>query len=303
MKKFFLIKQDFVNSRLDRWFRRNICEVPQSLIEKNLRKGRIKVNNEKKKSSYKLVFNDKIILNNINFKSKIKVKEKIKYNASKKDISLSSSIFIENNSNFVVINKPAGISVQSGTKSRRNILDILRSTPEFHGSDPYTVHRIDKDTTGVLIVAKNRKFAQLFTSLFRIRKIYKSYLAIVLGKLNTKKGSFIDNLFYYEGKKKIITKAITHYNVIDSCNNYSLLMLNPETGRKHQLRKQLLIHGTPILGDHKYSITRINSKNKNNLMLHAYNIKFSINGVKYNYFAELPPEFKKNLKEKYLKNF
>ena len=113
----------------------------------------------------------------------------------------------------------------------------------------------------------------------------------------------IDNLFYYEGKKKIITKAITHYNVIDSCNNYSLLMLNPETGRKHQLRKQLLIHGTPILGDHKYSITRINSKNKNNLMLHAYNIKFSINGVKYNYFAELPPEFKKNLKEKYLKNF
>ncbi|MBL4738780.1 MAG: RNA pseudouridine synthase, partial [Pelagibacteraceae bacterium] len=71
-------------------------------------------------------------------------------------------MFVENNENFVVINKPAGIAVQSGTKSRRNILDILRNTKEFEGASPYAVHRIDKETTGVLVVAKNRKYAQLF---------------------------------------------------------------------------------------------------------------------------------------------
>ena len=85
-------------------------------------------------------------------------------------MSFTSNIFIENNENFAVINKPAGISVQSGTKSKKNILDILRDTDEFKGFTPYTVHRIDKETTGILIVAKNRKFAQLFTTLFRIRK-------------------------------------------------------------------------------------------------------------------------------------
>ena len=163
MKNTFSIQDNFVNSRLDRWFRRQVSNVPQSLIEKNLRKGNIKVNNKKAKSSYKLKFNDLVIIKNINF-TKNNIKEaKGNYIPTKKDLSLSSDLFIENNENFVVINKPSGISVQSGTKSRRNIIDILRSTKEFINSSPYTVHRIDKETTGVLIVAKNRKYAQLFT--------------------------------------------------------------------------------------------------------------------------------------------
>ena len=303
MKNFFLVKDDFVNSRLDRWFRRNICEVPQSLIEKNLRKGKIRINNKKVKSSYKLKYNDKIILYNINFTRNKNKKIKIKYQATKEELSLSSSLFIENNKNFVVINKPAGISVQSGTKSRKNIIDILRNTREFTESQPYTVHRIDKETSGVLIVAKNRKFAQLFTSLFRIRKIHKTYLGIVLGELNEKKGTFIDDIFHYEGDKKVKTKAITHFTLINSNNNYSLLKLNPETGRKHQLRKQLLIHGFPILGDSKYRISNSNPSKKDKLMLHAHKINFSIDGVKYNFDAELPISFKNILKEKYLKIF
>ena len=101
-------------------------------------------------------------------------------------------MIIENNENFVVINKPPGVAVQSGTKSKRNIIDLLRDTKEFENSSPYTVHRIDKETTGILIVAKNRKSAQLFTSLFRIRKIHKTYLAIVLGIPNKNKGTLID---------------------------------------------------------------------------------------------------------------
>ena len=302
MEKIFSVKNDFVNARLDRWFRRNVCEVPQSLIEKSIRKGKIKVNNKKKKSSYKLQKNDQIFVYNFNFKTSKNKKIKTKYRATKKELSSSSGMFIENNENFVVINKPAGIAVQAGTKSRRNILDILRNTKEFESVSPYSVHRIDKETTGVLVVAKNRKYAQLFTSLFRIRKIHKTYLGIAVGELQKNQGTFIDELFHYEGEKKVKTKAITHFTVLDSNNNYSLLKLIPETGRKHQLRKQLLMRGYPVLGDSKYRMTS-NPVKKNTLMLHAYKINFSIDGIRHNFVAEPPASFKNILKEKYLKIF
>jgi 23S rRNA pseudouridine955/2504/2580 synthase len=123
-----------------------------------------------------------------------------------------------------------------------------------------------------------------------------------VGKLNKDKGTFIDELFHYEGDKKIKSKAITHFTVLDANNNYSLLKLNPQTGRKHQLRKQLLIHGCPILGDDKYRISP-NKMKKNVLMLHAYKINFSIAESRYSFSAELPLSFKNTLKEKYLKTF
>jgi len=300
MKK-FLVEDDYINSRLDRWFKKKIHNVPQSFIEKNLRRGNIKVNKRKNKSSYRLQKDDKIYISDFKFDISKSKKKYQKYNPTKKELTFSSSIFIENNENFAVINKPAGIAVQPGTKSRRNLLDILRATKEFNGISPYVVHRIDKETTGVLIVAKNRKYAQLFTSLFRIRKIHKVYLGVIVGELKEKKGTLIDELYHYEGKKKMITKAITHFQLLDSNNNYSLLKLNPETGRKHQIRKQLLIHGCPILGDDKYRINKNYSNKIANLMLHAYRIKFSIADTKYSFSAELPSTFKKILKEKYLK--
>ena len=297
MKKIYIIDKDFVNSRFDRWFREYIAKVPQSLIEKNIRKGNIKINKRKIKSSYKLQKNDQIALYNIAFTNQKKNKFKNHYIATKKDLIYSSKIFIENNENFVVINKPAGIAVQSGTKSKKNILDILKKTKEFEDKYPYAVHRIDKETTGVLIVAKNKKYAQLFTSLFRIRKIHKTYLCIAVGELKENKGTFKDELSYYEGDKIIKTKAVTHFKLLDSNNNYSLIKLNPETGRKHQLRKQLLIHGCPVLGDEKYRTSVIKQKG-NRLMLHAHKINFSIAGLRYNFSAELPESFKNTLKEK-----
>jgi len=302
MIKFYFIRQDLVNTRLDRWFRKNVCDVPQSLLEKNIRKGKIKVNNIKRKSSYKLQGNDKITINNF-FPTTNKYKKiKEKYKATNKEISSTSQFVIENNENFLVINKPAGIAVQSGTKSKKNILDILSKTKYFENSYPYPVHRIDKETTGVLIVAKNRKYAQLFTSLFRIRRIHKTYLGIVLGEFDKQKGTFNDLLYSYEGKKKIKNSAITHFKVIDSNKNYSLLELNPKTGRKHQLRKHLLMHNHPIIGDSKYRISETYKNKKNSLMLHAFKINFTINEERYEFVAEPPDSFKKMLKEKYLKN-
>ena len=303
MKKEYIIEPDYTNARLDRWLKKNVCNIPQSLIEKNIRKGNIKVNNKKEKSSYKLKINDLITIFNYNFLPN-QNKKKVIYEATKKDLKLNNSLFIEDNDNFVVINKPYGISVQQGTKSKRNILDILKKTKPFTGFYPYPVHRIDKNTSGILVVAKNRKFAQLFTNQFRKRMIHKTYLCIVKGELNKNKGTFIDELISFEGKKKIKNTAITHFNVIGSNGKLSLVKLNPETGRKHQIRKQMLIHGCPILGDDKYN-NDIDFRNikKMRLMLHAHKINFSIENKKYSFLAELPYEFEKLIKEKYLRSF
>jgi len=299
-KKYF-IDQDFAGSRFDRWFKKNVSKVPQSYLEKNLRIGKIKVNNKKIKSSYKLRVSDEIVLHNLEPKHNKHQINQIKYNPNKEEIFSTSSMILENNENFVIVNKPRGISVQSGTKSRRNIIDILRKIKEFKDSTPYIVHRIDKDTTGILIVAKNRKYAQLFTSLFRIRKIKKIYLALVLGEMKDIKGTFKDFLYHYEGKKEIRSEAITHYDVIDSNNSYSILKLIPETGRKHQLRKQMLMHGHPIIGDSKYRIGNFKFSKKNHMMLHAWKISFSVSDIKYNFSANLPIEFQNFVKEKRLK--
>ena len=300
MKKIHSVNNDFVNARLDKWYKRNICDVPQSLLEKNIRKGKIKVNNKKVKSSYKLKKNDEIFI--FDFNPTLDKKNKNKYLPSKKEISSTSKFIIEDNDNFIVINKPAGLPVQSGTKSKRNIMDILGKNKHFLYSKPYTVHRIDKETTGVLLIAKNRKYAQLFTSLFRIRKIYKTYLCIVIGEMEKNKGTFEDILYYYEKDKKISAKAITHYEVLDSNNNYSFLKLNPTTGRKHQIRKQLFIRNHPVLGDDKYNYPHYKFNKKNKLMLHAYKLNFFIDNKKYELIAEISDDFKKILKEKYLKN-
>ena len=299
----FLVEEDFINTRLDKWFKKKVCDVPQSFIEKNLRRGNIKINKKKNKSSYRLQKNDQIIVSDFKFLQNTNKRKKYNYKPTKKELSFSSSIFIENNENFAVINKPAGIAVQSGTKSKRNLLDILRLTKEFSQSTVYAVHRIDKETTGVLIVAKNRKYAQLFTSLFRIRKIHKTYLGVIIGELQNKKGVLINDLYNYEDNEKVKVKAITYFKVLDTNNNYSFLSLNPETGRKHQIRKQLLIHGCPILVDSKYRLTTNSPKKKEPLMLHAYKINFSIANTKYSFCADPPITFKKILKEKYLKIF
>ena len=132
MKKVFIINEEFENTRIDRWLKKNVCNIPQSLIEKNLRKGNIKVNSKKEKSSFKLKKNDKVELNNFKYTNR-KNNKQIPYHPTKLDLKYSNNIFIEDNANFSVINKPAGIAVQSGTKSKRNIIDILRKTKEFNG--------------------------------------------------------------------------------------------------------------------------------------------------------------------------
>ena len=295
MKKILNVTEDFHDMRIDRWLKKKIFNIPQSLIEKSLRQGKIKVNNLIVKNAYKLKYKDKIYL--YNFNPETTFLNKKKYVPTKRDIYSSESFIIENNENFVVINKPPGLPVQGGTKSNKNLVDNLSNSEIFKDSKPYMVHRIDKDTSGILIIAKTRKFAQLLTSLFRIRKIYKTYLAICYGSLEKNSGELINDLTRYEGKRKIIENAKTIYHVIDKNNYCSLISLNPITGRKHQIRKQLSMIGNPVLGDNKYNFETKGKK----LMLHAYSIKFMINDIKYNYKVKYPDYFQKVMKKKRLR--
>ncbi len=297
MPKSYTVDDDYNDSRLDKWFRNKIINIPHSLLEKILRQNKVKVNKKKTKSSYRLQTGDLIEIYDISKFKPVDKKEKIKYLPKKKEIGYYDDYVIEDNDNFIVINKPIGIPVQSGTKSFKNIIDILKSTKYFENSKPFIVHRLDKETSGVLIIAKNRKYAQLFTSLFRIRKIHKTYLTVVYGKVDKSIKVMKDDLIYYENKKKIFQKAVSNLKIIKSNENYSFLEINPITGRKHQLRRQLLNIGCPIVGDDKYFLnTRKRIKIKN-LLLHAYKIKFMINNIQYNFKAKYNYVFENFLKK------
>tara|TARA_B100001250_G_scaffold410487_1_gene437021 strand:+ start:316 stop:1188 length:873 start_codon:yes stop_codon:yes gene_type:complete len=285
--------------RIDRWLRNLLGNVPQSLIEKSLRNGKIKLNKKKVKSSTKLYLNDKIDFYNFKFEEKV-VEKKI-FLPSKKIIKENENLIIDNNEDFIVLNKQSGISVQGGTKSKRNLIDIFAKSKIFENNRPYSVHRLDKDTSGVFLIAKNRNSAKLLTSLFRLRKIHKTYLAICIGEVEKNSGVWLNELIRYEGKKKIIEKAETKYKVLDKNSGSTLIQMNPITGRKHQLRKQLSIINHPIYGDEKYSNAKSYKRLNKDLMLHSYEIKFIINDNKYTYRALLPEYFKKLLKIKRLK--
>ncbi len=244
MKKLLNVDKTFNGMRIDRFLRNYFGQIPQSLIEKNLRNGKIKLNKKKIKSSKKIQYNDKIELYNFEFKKIIKQKKE-KYNPSNEIVKENEDLIIEN--------------------------------------------------------AKNRETAQLLTSLFRLRKVYKTYLAICNGELTlTDKGMIEDDLIRYENKKKIIEKAKTKFEILDKNNNSTFIKLNPITGRKHQLRKQLFNLGNSIIGDKKYNSTNNSKINNKNLMLHSYEIKFKINDKKYTFRATPPNYFRNMLKTKRL---
>ena len=298
MIKSFVVDATFNNMRLDRFLRNKIGKIPQGLIEKKLRTGKIKLNKKKVKSSTKVNLNDTVELFNLDFKEKSNNK-KINFRFSNTIIKSNEKSIIENNEDFIVINKDSGISVQGGTKSKKNLIDIFKKSKIFENTKPYSVHRLDKDTSGVFIIAKKREMAQLLTSLFRLRKIHKTYLAICHGELEKNSGELNDNLIRYDNGKKIVEKAKTIFKVIDKNSEASLLELKPITGRKHQLRKQLYNIGHSIYGDEKYKHITLKGINKR-LMLHSYQIKFLINDQKHTYKALLPDYFKNLLKSKRL---
>ena len=292
----FKISNDLNNIRFDRWFKENILNVPNSLFQKLLRKNIIKVNKKRAKSSLRLKKGDEVVIYNISKYKPTNLKKKISYIPAKYEKNKLENLIIHDDENYVVVNKPRGIAVQSGTKILKNIIDILKKTKYFINCKPYVVHRLDKETSGVMIVAKNKEYAQFFTSLFRLRKIHKTYIAIVKGSFSLNSKKMEDVLEYYEQNKKYFLKAITNVKIIKKSFNYSLLELNPITGRKHQLRKQLFNRGYPIIGDNKYNVSKKKTDTKNqNMLLHAHKLKFMKNNQRFTFTANYDVDFKRKI--------
>ena len=299
-KHIFKIEEDFENIRFDKWFKKKVKALPQSLIERTLRKGKILVNGKKVKSSYKIKINDEIkVFADIDNDDKI-IKKKFSYLPSKKDYDLIKNNILFENEHYLVLNKTYNLAVQSGTKTAKNIFDILKNYEETEYPTPHLVHRLDAETTGILIISKNHKSAKFFSELFKNQTIKKSYLAVVDGVLKDKNGTLKNELTYIENDKEKIHLSITNYKVISESNDHSLLLLNPETGRKHQLRRQLSFIKHPIIGEKKYTNKGLNKSKEIHLMLHAYKVEFLINSKKITHDAEPPLYFKSFCKDKEL---
>jgi 23S rRNA pseudouridine955/2504/2580 synthase len=291
----FLIDKQFSQVRIDRWFKKQFLGTPQSLVEKLLRSKDLIVNGEKVKSSYRLQENDKILVNyavEVNDRS-----NRPNVNFSEQDfLEIKKNIIFEC-SDYIVINKPKGFAVQGGDGVKKSIIDIIK----FHEPkiDYKIVHRLDKDTTGILIMAKNYFAARYFTNLFANSSIQKTYLAIVDGEPSKLKGKMVNKLLKVHNCVLVDEKgkeAITSYEVLTSYNGQSLIKLVPLTGRMHQLRVQLAHIKCPIVGDVRYNYLDRNLGN-NTLCLHAQKIEFvDLNEKSVILMASLPKHFSDFLK-------
>ncbi len=307
-------------TRLDRCVRRLLGQINQSLLEKLLRSGMILLDGKKAKSSTKVSSGQELNYSQkISFEGTYRVKKISEYN-EKYYNNLFKKIFIKETSEYIAINKPCGLAVQGGSKQKLHIDDMLKCISTDNISLKL-VHRIDKDTSGLLLLAKNNKAAKKFTSYFKDRKIIKTYLAIVSPCPNDDIGtidlplskSYTKNYQRMLVDQNIGKRAITEYKVVDKVGpRVALVALYPKTGRTHQLRVHLEYINAPIVGDNKYKglsevymssqhlpehkkLSQIKwiPNNIKNLQLHAYSIRISKNET---ITAEVSEDFKQNLK-------
>lgn len=278
--------------RLDRWFKRTLKNVPFTIIAKLIRKGSIRVNAKKEDISFRLKNGDVITYPTINLVDDIK---HTNTNPKLEQMILGSVIFKDEN--IIVINKPAGIAVQGGTNIKDSIDDLAEALKFDYPEKPKLVHRIDKETSGLLVLARKTSIAAKLSELFRSKDIKKTYLAILIGVPRPLTGEVQTEIENEEKKKK--QYATSNYEVLDyAANEYCLCSLEPLTGRKHQLRIHTSHIGTPILGDTKYARRIPELKiNQKFMYLHAHQIEFKLGQKLYNFSADVPQHFTAALSE------
>jgi 23S rRNA pseudouridine955/2504/2580 synthase len=201
---------------------------------------------------------------------------------------------------YIVLNKPAGIASQGGSRVVWSIDNLAASLVPEGDASPKLVHRLDKDTSGVMMLAKTAMAARKLGELFRSRDMRKCYLAITVGVPEKREGRFVQRLAKlptpHGGEMVQVDvkgqSAVTDYIVLDTLGKrYALVALWPRTGRTHQLRVHLAHNGTHILGDEKYGLGTPPDRLPDGLMLHA--LRLSWPGLKKPLMAPIPPDFAK----------
>ncbi len=302
-----IIQQDDNDIRLDRWFKRYYPNVTHGLLQKLLRDKNIKVDGKKAAANTRLLEGQELKFPDFpdNESQSSNKKEFIEKELSQKDIDFVQSLVIYKDDNVIAINKPQGLPVQSGSGIVYH-LDMLLPALKFEKKEkPKLVHRLDKETSGVLILARNSQTASYLANMFKVRESKKIYWALVKGVPKVKQGKISFPLFKKEGKngfERVVVDeeeglpATTFYRLVENAGkDFSFVELCPKSGRTHQLRVHLAEIGNPIVGDDKYwpRELEINSSLANKLHLHAKALIFkSVDGKNIAIEAPLPVHIK-----------
>ena len=287
-------------SRLDRWFKKRFPHVPHGKVEKLLRTGQLRVDGKRSKGNLRIVSGQVIRIPPLPEPSKVKVKHQV----SSKEADFLRSIIIYEDSDLIALNKPHGVAVQGGTGTSRHIDGMLPSL----GEGCRLVHRLDRDTSGVLVIAKNLSAAKSIGNAFQSRKADKIYWGITNGVPKPASGEIkgyvakgrLDNRFGNKHEGKEIMEAVRHgakgakysktlyHTAAKAGQRLAWVVMKPLTGRTHQLRLHMQLLGVPIAGDPKYMTDRpLPGGIENSLHLHARSITLPIEG-KESLYIEAP---------------
>ncbi len=279
----FIIDKNYDDTRIDKYLRKQLENLPLGEIFKLFRKGDVKVNGKKVKENHRIFEGDKVFVY-----AKV---EALKDEEAFLELSQEEKTFVKNNikfedENMLVFYKESGIVMHKGSDFSYGISEMLKA---YYKNPHFTfVNRIDKETSGLVLGSKNLVKTRELTEKIRERDISKCYYVIVKGK--SPKNFTIKNKLKDTGEKIIVDKegkeAITYFETLYSNEKYSLLKATLETGRKHQIRVQLANYGFPIVGDNKYGF-----REGKEMFLNSYSIEFE----DFVYENELPKSFKEKL--------
>ena len=253
--------------RLDRWFRVHFPEVGYTYLQKLLRSGQVRVDSKRAQANDRLNAGSEIrVPAIIRQPKKVSPTGRPVLGVSKGDRDAIEKMILYEDNHVLVLNKPFGLAVQGGTGTKKHIDGMLEGMADrFGGERPRLVHRLDRDTTGVLLVAKTREAAAKLGRTFQTRSAAKTYWALVKGVPKPPQGKVEAALVKASGpdgdrvrkarpgEQDAAMHATTHYSVIDrAAHKAAWVSLKPVTGRQHQLRAHMHLIGHPIVGDNKY---------------------------------------------------
>lgn len=309
-----LVVENTESTRLDRWLKRQIPNLGQGLLEKLLRQGKVKLNNTKVKSSERVQTGDviSVYVDLAALQQQLETvapqeQEKVDFSLSTDEIAWLESIVIWEDEEFLVLNKPSGLAAQGGSKTHKHIDGYLQALGKIKNQRYRLVHRLDRDTSGVFVVAKTLEMAAHLAELFKEGNAHKTYWAVVLGHPRPGIGKVKAPLIKETGhKEKMVVdekhgkKAVTVYRTVKKLiakrkPELSWLEMNPETGRTHQIRVHCQYLGCPIIGDGKYGGREATEVSKT-MHLHARAISVTDrNGNKFTFTAPPPKHFEDTL--------